>query len=504
MNLDSLFHNFLTSGIKLPDPDTLRKFKVANGFQLIFIMCAPFLGILYFYLGALNLFYGAIGAGVLMIFSLLLLRGTKNLALGSHCALLITWGLLFFISWNTGAVTWEGILKPSFVLNAALILLSVFLLGYSGGAVWATVVFLEAGLILYLHSTGFPFPDLIPPDIAPVYSLGTYMVALLCILLTAFLFEREKGEALIRDREKSGALRESGRTIDSILKSFPLPTFVLDRNHRVIHWNGACGELAGISEAEILGKRVWEGFFVDERGSVADIFLKDPAGLESGCGDSVTRSSDGMGWVVEHPLPQLNGGVVGRITASPILDQRGFVRGAMQTIQVIEPPKGKEPAVDGAPLPVALAHAFPVFQVDSQTNVTSWNEACEREYGYPSSEMIGKSILTLVAKNYRPVFEEMMTGVFRGDSIHGKPFKYYKSDGKPIYVLCRAHPAEREGGSGKECLVINTDVTELRLRMKRVELYASETKERLKSLTEEHELLKRNIASFIRRKDNAR
>jgi hypothetical protein len=37
--------------------------------------------------------------------------------------------------------------------------------------------------------------------------------------------------------------------------------------------------------------------------------------------------------------------------------------------------------------------------------------------------------------------------------------------------------------------------------MKRVERYALETREKLKSLTEEHELLKRNIASFIRKKD---
>jgi PAS domain S-box-containing protein len=504
MNLDALFNDFLTSGTRLADPETLRKLKVSNAFQLVFVMCASFLGFLYFYLGALPLFYAAIGAAFLMITSLLLLRRTKNLALGSHYALLISWAWLLHLSWHTGAVSREGILEPTFFLNAALVLLSIFLLGYSGGAVWATVVFLEAGLIIYLHRMDYSFPALIPQDVAPIYSLGAYMVALLCILLTAFLFEKEKEDALARDREKSGALRESGRTIDNILRSFPLPTFILDRNHRVIHWNGACADLAGISESEILGKRVWDGFFVDERGSVADILIEDPHALASDCGDAGARANEDAGLSLDLSLPGLNGGAAVRVTASPILDQKGLVRGAVQTIQVAGPPGAEEPSRGGGPAgPIQSSFAFPVFHVDPQANVTYWNEVCEREYRVSAAEMVGKSIFSLVAKNYKPAFEEMIAAVFRGDSVSGKAFKYYTRDGKPVYVLSYARLGG-EGKNGKECVVTNADVTELRLKMKRVELYASETKEKLKSLSEEHELLKRNIASFIRKKDDGR
>lgn len=499
MNLDAWFNNFLTSGIKLSDPGTLRKFRVSNGFQLVFIMCAPFVGLFYFYLGAFPLFFAALGAGGLMITSLLLLRGTKNLALGSHYALLIMWAWILFISWHTGAVSREGVLEPAFALNAGLILLSIFLLGYPGGTVWATLVFVEAGLILYLHRMGYPFPVLIPPDVAPLYSLGTYLVALLCIMVTAFLFEKERVDALTRDREKSGALRESGRTIDHILKNIPVPTFILDRNHRVIHWNTACAELAGVSEAEVLGKRVWEGLFVDERGSVADILLEDPRTLLSEYKDSAIRSGDDSALAVELSLPKMDGRPRVRITASLILDQSGFVRAAIETVQMISPVKG-EASAEAAGRPEEHG-IFPTFRVDPQANVTFWNEACEKAYRIPSSEMVGKSILRLVAKNYRPLFEQLIAGALEGSSFSGKPFKFYTQDGKPVYVLSHARAVDGEGRDVKECLVINTDVTELRLKMKRVELHASETKEKLKSLTEEHELLKRNIASFIRKKE---
>lgn len=502
MNLDSLFHNLLTSGIKLSDPETLRRFKVANSFQLIFIMIAPFLGLLYFYMGALHLFYVITGAGLLMIASLILLRATKNLAVGSHFGILIVWISLLFISWYTGAVSYEGVLGPTFILKAGLILLAIFLLGYPGGTVWTTVVFLETGLIVYLHRSGFHFPDLIPPEIATVYSLGTYLVALLSILLFAFLFEKEKGEALLRDREKSEALNESKRHIEDILRNSPVPTFILDKNHRVVHWNAACEGLTEVPTEQVLGKKVWEGFFVDDRGSVADIILEDPLDLKRDYGDSILSAKEN-GWVeLKLSLPMLKQCPVVVITASPILDKSGIKRGAIQTIQVVgDASTGGDPGERETGDRIEEICELPIFKVDAQEKITHWNKACEREYLYPSSEMVGKSILDLVSKNYRPLFKETIAGVFEGKSFKGRPFKYYTREGKPVYVLAEAFPAKGSQEEGRECLIINVDITQIRLKMKKLELSAAESKEKLKSLTEEYDLLKKNIASFIRKKD---
>lgn len=503
MNLDSHFQNILTSGIRLSDPDTLRKFKVANGFHLVFIMIAPFLGLLYFYMGALPLFYVAIGSGLLMICSLILLRVTKNLALGSHFGILIAWAAVLFIAWYTGAVSYEGVLGPTFILNAGLILLAIFLLGYPGGSVWTMIVFLQTGLLIYLHRTGFPFPDLIPPEIAPVYSLGTYLVGLLCILLFAFLFEREKGEALLRDREKSEALRESKKYIADILRNSPVPTFVVDRNHRVVHWNAACAELSSIPAEEILGKRVWEGFFVDDRGSVADLILADARCLERDYKGSIVSANGNGCYEMRLSFPMVRDGSNAVVTASPIVDESGVVRGAIQTIQVIrDRVLGGRAGREGTLAQADEACGPPAFRVDAQAKVTYWNEACEQVYQVPCSEMIGRNILTLVSKNYRPLFKQTIEGVLEGKTFTGRLFKYVIQEGKPVYVVTEVYPAKGSQGNSRECLIINTDVTELRLKMKKLERYAVETKERLKSLTEEYDLLKRNIASFIRRKDD--
>jgi len=234
MNLESLLNNLITSGIKFSDPETIRKIKILNIFQLVFIMLAPLLGLFFFYIGATPLFYVPTVAGLFMIPGILLLRKTKNMMLVGNYAIFILWGTISVLAWNTGSITLEGVIRPAWILSAGLILLAIFLNGYLSGTVWATLVFVETGIVVYLFRNGYQFPNFIPPEISTTYSMGTYLICLLAILSFAFLFEKEKSDALIREQEKSQALRESKRYIDDILERSPLPTFILDRSHRVL------------------------------------------------------------------------------------------------------------------------------------------------------------------------------------------------------------------------------------------------------------------------------
>ncbi len=54
---------------------------------------------------------------------------------------------------------------------------------------------------------------------------------------------------LIKDiteqKKAERALVEEKKTIEGILEGSPIATFVMDRSHRVIHWNKACELLTG-------------------------------------------------------------------------------------------------------------------------------------------------------------------------------------------------------------------------------------------------------------------
>ena len=125
-----LFNNFLTSGVKAETPEKIRRIKVLNLFELIFVLAAPLLGLFYYYIGAFYLFQTSMAAGGLGIAAILLLRITKSPALTGNFAVLVLWVFLFIIRWNTGGMPADGLILLSWVWNAVIILLAIYVTGY--------------------------------------------------------------------------------------------------------------------------------------------------------------------------------------------------------------------------------------------------------------------------------------------------------------------------------------------------------------------------------------
>jgi PAS domain S-box-containing protein len=499
MNLESHWNNLITSGLGLTDSEIARRMRVLNLFHLTFIVIAPLLGLFYFYIGASTLFHGTVAAGFLMILSMVLLWKTKNIAWCGNLAIFVVWAWLFVVVWNTEAITIEGMINPGLVLNAGLVLLAIFFGGYLWGTLWTIVVFLETGLIVFLYLMRFQFSNQIPVQISAVYHLGTFLIALAVMVLLAFLFEREKEEALLREEGKAQALKESNKYVDDILERSPVATFIIDRSHRVVQWNFACQKMTGIESKDILGKRVCESFRMDERGSFADMVVEAPEIIQESYKDSILSKTD-LGWYeLDAVLPNLKGGQRSIVTAAPILDDRGTVRGAIQSLQEVKSLQSELEKIGWDQLNETFVS--PVFKVDSQGTITFWNRACEETFGRSSSDMKGKSAFELVSKKYRPRFREALHRALQGDPTKENAWKYEKGEGKPVYVIGRVYPVGRRDRNEEEYLVVNTDITELTLRIKKMELYSAENKEKLRNLMEEHQLLKTNIASFIRKKE---
>jgi PAS domain S-box-containing protein len=497
MNLEYILNNLITSGIALTDPDEVRKFQVLNIFQLVLIALTPLIGLFFrFYIGATILFYSSIIAGLLMIAGIILLRKTKNIALVGNYAVFVLWAVVSIIAWNTGAISFEGVINPLWLFNAGLILLAIFLNGYKSGTIWASIIFIQTGFIIYFFRTGYIFPNLIPAEMMATYSLGSYMVCLLTILLFAFLFEKEKIGALAREQEKSLTIREAKRYMDEIFDRYPLPTFVLDKNHRVIQWNKSCEELSGIPADEILGKKVWDGFHVSDKGSLGDILIDDMNSIMRDYGDFIINQTDSNSFEIDTFLPKLKGGQRVIVTVAPITGSDKIVKGAIQTTQEIKKlASGSKDVLDEI-------FPHPVFKMDSKGKINFWNKACEEALGYTASQMIGNSPLSILGKNYRQTFKDTFVRALKGESFMNQEWRYSTSKGDPMYVFARVFPVPRDNEEAMDCVVVNTDITELRMKIKKLSRYVTESQDKFKTLSEEYDLLKKNVATFIRKKDN--
>jgi len=104
----------------------------------------------------------------------------------------------------------------------------------------------------------------------PQLSSITIVVSTLSSLILAEILR-----ALVVARQKTAnALKASEARLSQVIQSSPTPTFVLDAQHRVTHWNHAVERLTGVPADEIIGTRdAWKPFYQEKRPVMADLVL---------------------------------------------------------------------------------------------------------------------------------------------------------------------------------------------------------------------------------------
>ena len=147
--------------------------------------------------------------------------------------------------------------------------------------------------------------------------------------------------------QKEEALRNSEERLARAVEGNSIPTFIIDINHTITHWNKSCKKLTGISAAEIIGTRkAWSAFYAEERPVAAD-FIVDGATEEEIAGyyegKSIKSTLIEGAYEGEDLYPDL--GEKGRwlfFTAAPLIDQQGKIVGAIETFQDITERKQAE------------------------------------------------------------------------------------------------------------------------------------------------------------------
>ena len=78
----------------------------------------------------------------------------------------------------------------------------------------------------------------------------------------------------LRSRQIELELVENERTQSQIIQGSTIPTFVINKDHKVTHWNRALEKLSGYSSDKVVGtNRQWAPFWTRERPTMADVIL---------------------------------------------------------------------------------------------------------------------------------------------------------------------------------------------------------------------------------------
>jgi PAS domain S-box-containing protein len=252
------------------------------------------------------------------------------------------------------------------------------------------------------------------------------------VLLTGIVRRNKEGkvtgyEGFVKDiterkRSELELLREKKAT-EGILEGMPIPTFVIDRNHRIVYWNRACEELTGCSRQEMVGAySYWLPFYSHEGPSMASLVVEQNfKALERFFGNKDLKRSPNLPVAFEayEYFPDFRGRErYFYNTSSPIYDEKGQIQGAVQAIvdltdreQLARELKNSEEkfrqlvesSLDG----IILHRDLKLIYV---------NQACMGMFGYERpEEMLGRDLRQLVELPGRAAASRRLLKLLKGD-----------------------------------------------------------------------------------------
>jgi PAS domain S-box-containing protein len=262
------------------------------------------------------------------------------------------------------------------------------------------------------------------------------------------------------------ALKESQRELtrektatQGILDGLPIPTFVIDRNHRIIAWNRACEELTGCSPQEMVGTfSYWLPFYSHEGPSMASLVVEHNfKALERFYGAKELKRSPYLPVAFEayEYFPDFQGRErYFYSTCSPIYGPEGQVLGAVQSIvdvtereQLARNLKESEEkyrllaeaSLDG----IALHRDFKLLYV---------NRACLEMFGFQNpEEMLGRDFTSFIDLPAPEAASQRLLHLLQGDR---KPrtfeMKGAKKDGSRFDLEAISFPSSYEGAPASQ------------------------------------------------------
>ena len=130
------------------------------------------------------------------------------------------------------------------------------------------------------------------------------------------------------------------KRLDEILNGTPVPTFVIDLEHRVTHWNRACEVVLHYPAQRMIGTcDQWKPFYPNPRPVMADLVVSGDldSGINAYYSNKFRRSAIISGsYEAEDFFPSMGPeGTWLYFTATPLRDDAGKIIGAIETLQDI-------------------------------------------------------------------------------------------------------------------------------------------------------------------------
>jgi PAS domain S-box-containing protein len=268
-------------------------------------------------------------------------------------------------------------------------------------------------------------------------------------------------------KERIRHLDQENKKLNQIIYKTPIPIFVIDKNHDIIHYNQALEELSGISSKDMIGtNEQWRAFYKSERPIMADLIIE--------------RSSDAQ--IVEHygTKYDLSARSRGRFaatdffrdlgengkwlyfTATTYNDDEGNIAGAVETLEDVTEEKSAERKTRELYRTYRKILEFvpyPIVMYNNEGLVSYINPSFTHTFGWTLDELMGKPI-PFVPDDLKEETDDMLNRFAEEKALHRYETKRLTKEGKTLDVVIWAASTAQEDTGQAENFVILRDITE--------------------------------------------
>ena len=282
------------------------------------------------------------------------------------------------------------------------------------------------------------------------------------VLLTGIIRRDREGvitgyEGIVKDiterkLSEQEILREK-RTTEGILEGLPIPTFVIDRNHRIIYWNQACEKLTGHSREEMVGSyRYWLPFYSHEGPYMASLVVEQNfKALEIFFGNKNLKRSSNLPVAFEsyEYFPDFHGSErYFYNTCSPIYDEEGRIQGAVQAIVDVTDRErlAQELGESEEKFRSLVEASLDGIVLHRDLKLLYVNRACLEMFRYDRPEdLLGRDLAELIEYPYQQAAPQRLANLLRGASPRVFEMKGVRRNGEKFDLEVISFPTTYGG-----------------------------------------------------------
>jgi len=254
-------------------------------------------------------------------------------------------------------------------------------------------------------------------------------------------------------------LLEMEKELSQIIQGSMIPTFIINNEHIITHWNRACEKLTGQNAYELVGTdRQWVPFRSAKRPTMADVIVGRMSEEE-------VSKYYGSSWRKSHLINEAyeaeeffsHMGEKGKwvfFTAAPIKSPDGRIMGAIETLKDITEDKKAQEELELQDKEISTLYdkykkseekyrslfnnnPSPIFIIDRQTlEILDVNHRVEEEYGYTKTELLGSPFLD-IGDTSDETIKEGLEGLSKNESILFTKRKHFKKDKASFFVTIK-------------------------------------------------------------------